>query len=61
MAKWGIWTRTGSGDEWERMTLFGKELSFDSETEAREFADKLRSYWVGLRFSYEYEVREVSG
>ena len=54
---WGIWTRTkGSFERWERMTEFGKELSFDTKERAQELADELRDYGS----PYEYEVREVT-
>lgn len=51
---WGVWTRTkGSFEPWERMTQFGKELSFPTKEEAEKFVKQMRAYGS----PYEYEVR----
>lgn len=42
-------------DRWERMTSFGKELSFDTEIEARKYVDDL----VSMGSPYKYEVRKA--
>lgn len=56
MSKYGIWTRQKySFGEWERMTQFGKELSFNTKKEAEEYIENLRS----MSSPYEYEVRRI--
>jgi len=54
MTKWGVWCREKGSYEWERMTQFGKELSFDTEAEARKLVETLSENPF-----YEYEVRRV--
>jgi len=51
---WGVWTRPkGSLEPWERMTQFGKELSFSTKEEAEKFVEQMRASGS----PYEYEVR----
>jgi len=55
MSKWGVWTRAGYLDSWERMTEFGKELVFDSKAEADKFVKKMRD----MDSPFQYEVRKL--
>jgi len=51
---WGVWTRPKrSFEPWERMTEFGKELSFPTKEAAEKFVEQMRAYGS----PYEYEVR----
>jgi hypothetical protein len=54
MTKWGIWCREKGSYKWERMTELGKELSYNTEAEARDFVKILKQNPF-----FDYEVRRV--